>query len=104
VVANCTCNGRDGLGLARLNTSDDPTLRPGDIVATNDGFMNYRGEKSKTAQFTPIDPSSSAWALKLSAIRIRPAPPAPTLAIAPQSDAEAEAVVRKELRRAQLDR
>jgi len=104
VVENCTCNGRDGLGLARLNATSDPTLRPGDIVATNEGFMSYRGKKSKAAQFTPIDPSSSAWARKLSKIKIEPAPAADALAVAPLSDEQASAVIRSELRRAQLDR
>ena len=34
LVANCTCNGRDAFGLAPFDLSSDPTLRPGDIVAT----------------------------------------------------------------------
>ena len=104
VVENCSCNGRDGLGLARLNTASDPTLRPGDIVATNEGFVSYRGAKSKTAQFTPIYPSSGAWARKLSEIKIRPAPPAPAITPVPPADQQASAVLRKELLRAQLDR
>jgi hypothetical protein len=101
-VANCTCNGKDGLGLAHLNASSDPTLRPGDIVATDEGFMSYRGKSAKTAQFSPINPSSSAWARRLSEIKIRPAPP--ETAIVPPADKEAAAVPRTELRRAQLDR
>lgn len=76
VADNCTCNGKDGLGLARLDTASDPTLRPGDIVATSDGFATFHGNsKSKTAEFTPINPSSSEWARKLSEIKVRPAPP-----------------------------
>ena len=104
VVENCTCNGRDGLGLAHLDSASDPTLRPGDIVATNEGFVSYRGGKSKTAQFTPIDPSSGAWARKLSEIKIRPAPPAAAVAPVSPADQQASAVLRKELLRAQLDR
>ena len=104
VVENCTCNGRDGLGLAHLDSASDPTLRPGDIVATNEGFVSYRGAKSKTAPFTPIDPSSGAWARKLSEIKIRPAPPAAAVAPVSPADQQASAVLRKELLRAQLDR
>jgi Protein of unknown function (DUF2865) len=107
MVENCTCNGRDGLGLAHFNVASDPTLRPGDIVATNDGFVSYRGSKSKnasnTAQFTPLDPTSSAWARRLSEIEIRPAPPAAAVAPVPPADRDASVAIREE-RRAQLDR
>ena len=34
LVADCTCNGKDAFGLVTTTTNDDPTLRPGDIVAT----------------------------------------------------------------------
>ena len=34
VVADCTCNGKDAFGLATLTIDADPTLRPGDVVAT----------------------------------------------------------------------
>lgn len=71
LVANCTCNGKDGLGLARLDTTTDPTLRPGDIVATNDGLATYNG---KAAEFTPINPASGEWARRLAEIKVRPAP------------------------------
>jgi hypothetical protein len=74
VVDNCTCNGKDGLGLARVDTATDPTLRPGDIVATADGLATY-SSRNKSAEFTPINPSSSEWARKLSEIKVRPAPP-----------------------------
>lgn len=104
MVANCTCNGKDALGLAHQSVTSDPTLRPGDIVATNDGFVTYRGKHGKTAAFTPIDPSSSAWARKLSKIKVQPAPSASKTEVAPISDEEAAAVLRNELRRAQLER
>ena len=103
-VANCTCNGKDGLGLARLNAMTDPTLRPGDIVATNDGLVNYRGRAARTAEFTPINPSSSAWAQKLSEIKIRPAPENEKLEVAPPVDREAENAVRRSRSRAQAAR
>ena len=72
VVDNCTCNGKDGLGLARIEPMADPTLRPGDIVATNDGLATYNG---KAAEFTPINPASGEWARRLAEIKVRPAPP-----------------------------
>jgi len=37
IVSDCTCNGKDSLGLARLPISADTTMRPGDIVATQGG-------------------------------------------------------------------
>jgi hypothetical protein len=36
LVADCTCNGRDAFGLAKIDVASDPTLKPGDIVATGD--------------------------------------------------------------------
>ena len=72
LATNCTCNGKDGLGLARIETTTDPTLRPGDIVATNEGLATYNG---KAAEFTPINPASGEWARRMSEIKVRPAPP-----------------------------
>ena len=104
VVDNCTCNGKDGFGLARMSPAVDPTLRPGDIVATNDGLANFRGKTAaKTAEFTPIDKSSGAWAQKLSDIKVRPAPPAPQVAVAPVEDKAAEKP-RRDRRRVQFVR
>jgi hypothetical protein len=39
LVAGCTCNGRDPVGLAPIRVENDPTLRKGDIVAGPDGLM-----------------------------------------------------------------
>ena len=73
LVANCTCNGsKDGLGLARLEATGDPTLRTGDIVATANGLATYNG---KSAEFTPINPASGEWARRLSEVKVSPAPP-----------------------------
>jgi hypothetical protein len=68
LVADCTCNGRSPGGLVRVDAKSDPTLQAGDIVATNEGLMSYRGGGSKAADFTPVKDR------KLSAIHIRPAP------------------------------
>jgi hypothetical protein len=52
-VAHCTCNGKDPYGLVSADAKDDPTLRPGDIVATEQGFVAYNGGRRNGA-FTPI--------------------------------------------------
>src|SRR3954469_376076 len=39
LVAGCTCNGKDQLGLAPIKIEDDPTLRKGDIVAGANGLV-----------------------------------------------------------------
>lgn len=39
IVAGCTCNGKDLIGLASIKIEDDPTLRKGDIVAGATGLM-----------------------------------------------------------------
>jgi len=54
LVDGCTCNGRDQFGLAPVDVNTDPTLRPGDVVATKTGLVAVTGVKNKTAQFTPI--------------------------------------------------
>jgi len=73
VVDNCTCNGRDPFGLARIDVKEDATLRPGDIVATNDGLTTVRNPK--TGEFTPVGPAS-----KLSNIKVTRAAPPPKVA------------------------
>jgi hypothetical protein len=60
LVAKCTCNGKNAFGLARFGVSNDPTLRPGDIVATKQGLMAYSGKNGKTAAFKPVDHSTVA--------------------------------------------
>lgn len=57
LVAGCTCNGRDAFGLVPLDVAADSTLRAGDIVATPDGLMAYRGRPNATraTSFGPID-------------------------------------------------
>ena len=74
VSTQCSCNGKDGLGLARVDPSTDPTLRPGDIVATDSGLASYTGN-SRTGEFTPINASPGEWARKLSEVKVDPAPP-----------------------------
>jgi Protein of unknown function (DUF2865) len=39
LVAGCTCNGKDPVGLAKVEIDKDPTLRKGDIVAGENGLV-----------------------------------------------------------------
>lgn len=58
LVADCTCNGKDAFGLAPIDVAKDPTLRPGDVVATAQGLTVFRGaqgETHRTADFTPVN-------------------------------------------------
>ena len=57
IVAGCTCNGKDAFGLVTPSVANDPTLRAGDIVATNTGMMAYNGSdrRQNVAEFTPIE-------------------------------------------------
>lgn len=78
-LADCTCNGRDGMGLAAVDISFDATLRQGDIIATSTGLVAFSGShsgRSQTAEFTPVaaypglTPETRA---KLSAMKVMPA-------------------------------
>jgi hypothetical protein len=73
LVAGCTCNGRTAFGLAHIKATEDPTLRPGDVVATADGLVAFTGER--TDAFTPVENYSrfsKGYREKLSAIKIMP--------------------------------
>ena len=61
LVANCTCNGKDALGLAPYDLPNDPTLRPGDIVATKTGLMTYTGNAAQA--YTAVTLSNVATQL-----------------------------------------
>lgn len=57
LVAGCTCNGKDQVGLARVNIEDDPTLRNGDIVAGRSGLVvanRSAGRHGAALNFKPI--------------------------------------------------
>ena len=108
VVDNCTCNGRDAFGIARMDIAGDPTLRTGDIVAINGGFAAYTGSKSITRQpadFTPIarySGLSNDARRKLSETKVLPARQA---AVQTPALMQAESKSpRREDRRAQLAR
>lgn len=105
VVENCTCNGRDPYGLVTLNATDDPSLRPGDIVATNQGFVAYTGGNRGGATFAPLASHSSLspeWRERLAHTRIVPNTATP---VPPQAIRRGAAAVQDNRgRRVQLDR
>jgi hypothetical protein len=84
IIPGCTCNGRDAFGLVNTPVADDPTLRPGDIVATNEGLMAYNGGPNGPT-FTPISTYAGLSAdlrrqlteTKIEPAVERPAPPRP---------------------------
>ena len=79
LVAGCTCNGHDPFGLARIDVNTDPTLRPGDVVATKAGLMAFTGRgKDRSADFTPVGADrglSKSYREKLSEMKIMPPNP-----------------------------
>jgi hypothetical protein len=58
LVADCSCNGKDSVGLAKIDLAADPTLRTGDVVATRDGLQVFNGT-SRVARrghnFVPVE-------------------------------------------------
>jgi hypothetical protein len=53
LVDGCTCNGKNRVRAGQYIDQDDPTLRAGDIVATNSGLMVYNGGVRRQ-NFTPV--------------------------------------------------
>src|SRR3954447_2035925 len=55
--ADCTCNGREPVGLAPVDLALDSSLKPGDVIATSDGLVAYTGIRvgnDQAADFTPV--------------------------------------------------
>jgi len=78
IVDNCTCNGRDPFGVAKIDLENDVTLQGGDLVVRNTGFALYRGGQD----FVPIERAgmSPAYVKQLQAIKILPDNPHATFA------------------------
>ena len=77
LVANCTCNGKDAFGLAPLNVTADPTLRPGDMVTTEKGLMTVTTgtpKKGQTVAFAPVDKANVSADLRRKLSAVAPAP------------------------------
>jgi hypothetical protein len=55
IVTGCTCNGKDQVGLASVKIEDDPTLRKGDIVASENGLqvVGRSDRRGASLNFTP---------------------------------------------------
>ena len=107
VVAGCTCNGHSPFGLAHIDVNTDPTLRPGDVVATKHGFVAVAGKNGNVADFTPAQSDrrlSKSYRDRLSELKITP----PQLRGPASSETPAAlplaANARHDERRAQLDR
>jgi hypothetical protein len=89
LVADCTCNGKDPFGLARVQVTSDPTLHPGDVIATETGLAAVQGTRrtgAQTTSFTPIEGYtgvSEDMRKKLSELRVVPAPPGISTVIVP---------------------
>jgi Protein of unknown function (DUF2865) len=106
-VPGCTCNGRDAFGLVIPSAADDPTLRAGDIVASDKGFVAYAGGHRQNAEFTPIESYgglSSEFRQKLAAAKIAPRNATPVSAQALADAAKAAARVSARDRRVQASR
>lgn len=60
LVAGCTCNGKDHLGLAPVKIEDDPTLRKGDIVAGVNGLVVASHAADKRGASLNFSPASAS--------------------------------------------
>ena len=62
LVAGCTCNGKEPAGLAQVPVQSDPTLRRGDIVASENGLVVTRraADRHAAANFSPVPESVRA--------------------------------------------
>lgn len=73
LVAGCTCNGKDQMGLAPVKLEDDPTLRKGDIVAGADGLMVSRqsgAEKDRRGASLQFSPASASIRAKYATVPV----------------------------------
>jgi Protein of unknown function (DUF2865) len=60
LVAGCTCNGKDQIGLAPVKIEDDPTLRKGDIVAGAGGLVVAGRTADKRGAALNFSPASAS--------------------------------------------
>ena len=58
LVAGCTCNGKDQIGLAPVKIENDPTLRKGDIVAGESGLVVANRGADKRGASLNFSPAS----------------------------------------------
>jgi Protein of unknown function (DUF2865) len=63
LVAGCSCNGTDPVGLAKVKIEDDKTLRRGDLVVEADGVKVATGRPDKpgaSVELVPAPPAVNA--------------------------------------------
>jgi hypothetical protein len=60
LVAGCTCNGKDQLGLAPVKIEDDPTLRKGDVVAGANGLVVAARASDRRGASLNFSPASAS--------------------------------------------
>jgi hypothetical protein len=70
VVSNCSCNGKTAFGLANIDVRSDPTLKPGDIVATPEGLAQFNASRRGYGEFTPISKSALMGDKRLSGLKV----------------------------------
>jgi hypothetical protein len=90
-----------------MDAKADPTLRPGDVIATKTGLVAFTGTKDKVADFTPIDSyrgMSQNARDKLSDVRIMPPNPGAAEVTAATIPTAADRARDNDRRRAQLSR
>ena len=58
LVAGCTCDGKDSVGLARVEPENDPTLRSGDIVAGANGLVVANKSSDRRGASVEFSPAS----------------------------------------------
>jgi hypothetical protein len=90
--ADCTCNGRDPVGLAPVDLALDSSLKAGDVIATTDGLVAYTGIRvgnDQTAEFTAVAsyPGLTAQVrARLGEMRVAPGRSETTAAEAPSGE------------------
>ncbi len=65
LVTGCTCNGKSSVGLASVKIEDDPTLRKGDLVASDVGLQV--ATRSFDRKGEPVRLSQSVRSIKVGA-------------------------------------
>jgi hypothetical protein len=76
IAPNCTCNGNDIFGTAAISIRADITLRPGDVVVTENGasvFIGFAEGQHKDSDFASVQNYSgfsAAQRRKLSEIQV----------------------------------
>jgi hypothetical protein len=60
LVAGCSCNGTDPVGLAKVNITDDKTLRRGDLVVEADGIKVATGRPDSRGASLELAPAPQA--------------------------------------------